>query len=106
MKAMLSQPMNGKTEEEIVATREKAIKVLETQGYEPVDTYFNDEWSQKENMEAEGVVQIPVRFLAKSLEKMSLCDAVYFCKGWEQARGCRIEHEVAVAYGLNVICEE
>lgn len=106
MKAMLSQPMNGKTEEEIVATREKAIKVLETQGYELVDTYFNDEWSRKENMEAEGVVQIPVRFLAKSLEKMSLCDAVYFCKGWEQARGCRIEHEVAVAYGLNVICEE
>lgn len=106
MKAMLSQPMNGKTEEEIVATREKAIKVLETQGYELVDTYFNDEWSRKENMEAEGVIQIPVRFLAKSLEKMSLCDAVYFCKGWEQARGCRIEHEVAVAYGLNVICEE
>ena len=53
MKAMLSQPMNGKTEEEIVATREKAIKALETQGYELVDTYFNDEWSQKENMEAE-----------------------------------------------------
>ena len=106
MKAMLSQPMNGKTEEEIVATREKAIKSLETQRYELVDTYFNDEWSRKENMEAEGVVQIPVRFLAKSLEKMSLCDAVYFCKGWEQARGCRIEHEVAVAYGLNVICEE
>lgn len=106
MKAMLSQPMNGKTEEEIVATREKAIKALGTQGYELVDTYFNDEWSRKENMEAEGVVQIPVRFLAKSLEKMSLCDAVYFCKGWEQAHGCRIEHEVAVAYGLNVIYEE
>lgn len=28
-KVMLSQPMNGKTDEEIVATREKAIKVLE-----------------------------------------------------------------------------
>lgn len=28
MKAMLSQPMVGKTDEEIVATREKAIKVL------------------------------------------------------------------------------
>ena len=106
MKAMLSQPMNGKTEEEIVATRGKAIQALKTQGYELVDTHFNDEWSKKENMESEGVVQIPVRFLAKSLEKMSLCDAVYFCKGWEQARGCRIEHEVAVAYGLNVIYEE
>lgn len=28
-KAMLSQPMTGKTEEEIVATREKTISVLE-----------------------------------------------------------------------------
>ena len=34
MKAMLSQPMNGKSDEEIVATREKAIKVLEEKGYE------------------------------------------------------------------------
>lgn len=32
-KAMLSQPMAGKTDEEIVATREKAIKVLEEKEY-------------------------------------------------------------------------
>ena len=37
-KAMLSQPMAGKTNEEIVATREKAIKVLEEKGYEIVNT--------------------------------------------------------------------
>lgn len=29
MKAMLSQPMAGKTDEEIIETREKAIKVLQ-----------------------------------------------------------------------------
>ena len=34
MKAMLSQPMAGKTDEEIVATREKAIQSLEEKGYE------------------------------------------------------------------------
>lgn len=28
MKAMLSQPMAGKTDEEIVETREKAVKAL------------------------------------------------------------------------------
>ena len=32
-KAMLSQPMAGKTNEEIVATREKAINALEEKGY-------------------------------------------------------------------------
>lgn len=31
-KVMLSQPMAGKTDEEIVATREKAIKFLKKKG--------------------------------------------------------------------------
>lgn len=44
MKAMLSQPMAGKTQEEIVATREKAIAALKEQGYEIVNTLFTDEW--------------------------------------------------------------
>ena len=106
MKAMLSQPMAGKTDEEIVATREKAIKVLEEKGYEIVNTLFTDEWYSNESMKERGVVQIPLCFLAKSLENMSLCHAAYFCKGWENARGCKIEHDAAVAYGLEIIYEE
>ena len=105
MKAMLSQPMNGKTEEEIIATREKAIMALEARGYEIVNTLFTDEWYSKESMNERGVVQIPLCFLAKSLENMSLCHAAYFCKGWEDARGCRIEHEAAKAYGVQIIYE-
>ncbi len=60
MKAMLSQPMAGKSEEEIVATRNRAIAKLEIQGYEIVNTLFmNDsitisyiKWYSKEAMEA------------------------------------------------------
>ena len=85
-KAMLSQPMAGKTDEEIIATREQAIKVLEAKGYEIVNTLFTDEWYSNEKMKERGVVQIPLCFLAKSLENMSLCHAAYFCKGWENAR--------------------
>ena len=105
-KSMLSQPMAGKTEQEIVATRERAIATLKAAGYEIVNTLFTDEWNSKEAMEERGVVQIPLCFLAKSLENMSLCHAVYFCKGWENARGCRIEHEAAKAYGLEILYEE
>ena len=99
-KAMLSQPMAGKTNEEIIATREKAISVLKEKGYEIVNTLFTDEWYSKDAMTERGVVQIPLCFLAKSLENMSRCHAAYFCKGWENAGGCGIEHEAAVAYGL------
>lgn len=103
---MLSQPMNGLTDEEIIATRERAIVALEKQGYDIISTLFTDEWYSADQMKARGVVQIPLCFLAKSLENMSLCHAAYFCKGWEKARGCRIEHEAAKAYGLKIIYEE
>lgn len=103
---MISQPMAGKTDDEIVRTRDRALMHLEELGYSTVNTLFTDEWYSKESMEARGVVQIPLCFLAKSLESMSLCHATYFCKGWEQTRGCRIEHEAAKAYGLEIIYEE
>ena len=105
-KAMLSQPMAGKTDAEITAVREKAISALTSKGYEVISTFFSGQWSDKERMAQIGVVQIPLYFLAKSLECMSKCHAVYFCKGWEQARGCRIEHAAAEAYGLKIIYEE
>lgn len=105
-KAMLSQPMAGKSDEEIVAAREKAVSALEEKGYTVINTLFTDEWYSKEAMQSRGVEQIPLCFLAKSLENMSLCHAAYFCKGWENARGCRIEHEAAKAYGLTIIYEE
>ena len=106
MKAMLSQPMAGKTDEEIIATRENAISTLKEKGYEIVNTLFTDEWYNRDAMEKRGVIQIPLCFLAKSIENMSLCNAAYFCKGWENARGCRIEHDVAKAYGLTILYEE
>ena len=105
-KAMLSQPMAGKTEEEITSTRDKAIEVLEGQGFEIVNTLFTDEWYGSDKMVERGVVQIPLCFLAKSLENMSLCHAAYFCKGWENARGCKLEHDAAKAYGLEIIYEQ
>lgn len=105
-KVMISQPMNGLTDEEISATQEKAMSYLEEEGYYVIDTFFQDEWANPDKMRERGVVQIPICFLAKALEYMSMCDAVYFCKGWEKARGCKIEHDVAVAYGLKVIYEE
>lgn len=105
-KVMLSQPMAGKTDAEIAETRERAIQVLKAKGFEVVNTLFTDEWYSTEQMEKRGVEQIPLCFLAKSLENMSLCHAAYFCKGWEKARGCIIEHDAAVAYGLEIIYEE
>ena len=105
-KVMISQPMAGKTDEEIKTAREAATKILEKNGYEVVNTLFDGETFTQESLKEQGVVQSPLYFLAKSLEKMSECNAVYFCAGWDEARGCKIEHNAAVEYGLDVIYEK
>ena len=60
MKAMISQPLAGKTDEEIAAARERAIAALEAQGFEVINTLWKTEWYSRENMVKRGVVQIPL----------------------------------------------
>lgn len=100
-KAMISQPMRGKTREQIEAERAEAIKMLEEEGYEVAETIFDFD---KDELAAAGVVNEPLYYLSKSLEAMSKCDAVYFCPGWSDARGCKCEYDAAMRYGLEVEC--
>lgn len=53
-KAMLSQPMAGKTDEEIKETRERAINFLSEFGFEVINTLFTDEWYSNEKNEGAG----------------------------------------------------
>lgn len=105
-KVMISQPMRGLTEEEIKQKKDEVVKYLESNGYEIVNSLFEDDWAKNEILKSNGIKQIPVYFLCKSLEVMAQCDTVYFCKGWNETRGCIIEHEVAERYGLEVIEEK
>jgi|LAHU01.1.fsa_nt_gb hypothetical protein len=100
--AMLSQPMGGKTPREIEEARSKAIDALGDMGYMVVNTLFTDEMYREFSRDRD-VKNPPLMYLAESLKNMSLCDAVYFCPGWEGARGCRIERKAAEDYGIEVI---
>lgn len=90
MKVMISQPMRGKTNEQIRQEKEKLVKQLEAQGHEVVDTVFD--------LAPNGVDEA-IYFLSKSIEFISQVDALIFMPGWNNARGCRIEYQVAVEYG-------
>lgn len=91
-KCMISQPMNGLSDEEILTARGKAISAIRSMGYEFENTFFDNLFVPED-------VNIPVYYLAKAIEKMANCKAIYFCKGWAQHRGCRIEHQIALEYG-------
>ncbi len=93
MKIMISQPMRGKTNEQIREEREELVKRLQEEGHEVVDTVF-------ENAPADE--DIAIYMLSQSIRYIGKVDALHFMKGWEKARGCRIEHQVAVEYGKKV----
>ena len=105
-KAMLCQPVGGKTDEEIKSVRGNAVAVLESMGYEVVDSFFTQDLTDPFVVGDLRIVNEPLCYLGMSLAVMSLCHVVYFCKGWEGARGCRVEHETAFAYGLTIMYED
>lgn len=98
MKVMISQPMRGKTEEQIRKDREEVIEKFNKLHIEIVDTIFTEEAPKDYNA--------GVYFLGKSIIKMSKVDALFMCNGWEKARGCRIEHQVALDYGIKILYED
>ena len=97
-KLFISQPMRGKTNEEILEARQKAVKAAEEflgEEVEVIDSFFQDA----------PVDAKPLWFLGKSIELLSAADVVYFAEGWGDARGCRIEWVCAEAYGIPCIAE-
>lgn len=95
-KLFISQPMKDKSEEEIMEVRSNAIQSAKDaigEEVEVIDSYFREA----------PAVNRPLYFLGKSLELLSAADIAYFAKGWENARGCKIEHECALEYGVHTI---
>lgn len=96
MKIFISQPMKDLSEEEIRHNREKAIKKIKSlygDDVEIIDSYIDDEGT-------------PLWCLGKSIELLSTADVAYFLKGWNTARGCRIEYMCADNYGIGAYFEE
>lgn len=99
-KLFISQPMKGKTDEEILAERQRAIEKAEKQlgeKVELIDSFFQ---------EAPEVKTKGLYYLGKSLELLATADVAFFCKGWPEYRGCRVENTCAIEYGVPLVIED
>ena len=98
MKVMISQPMKNRTEEDIRAERKVIIEKLNNMHIEVLDTFFTEEVPKNLNA--------GVYYLGKSIQEMAKVDALFMCDGWREARGCKIERQVAEAYGIKILYED
>lgn len=101
MKVFVSQPMNGLTTEQIKKNRSDSLDYLRQiidEHFEVIQTIYED------YAECKGK-NTPLKFLARSIKDLSEADIAYFTKGWELARGCFVEHQAAIRYGIKAIYE-
>lgn len=100
----ISQPMRWQTREQIAEKRQKLCeKVLEklwgkiiNEKLQNIPSYFD-----LLDFDVSAVIM-----LWESIKMMAWADRAYFAKGWEDARWCKIEHEVAKSYGIEIIYED
>lgn len=95
-KVFVSQPMRGRADSEIEEERADILKTVEAHLGQPISEV-------RSFMKGAPNQMSPLECLGKSLEIMSHANLIVFAEGWEEARGCRIEHECAVQYGYPIL---
>lgn len=95
---MISQPMANRSEEDIMQERKAIIEKFNNMHIDVIDTIFTDEVPIDYNA--------GVYYLGKLILEMSKVDALFMCDGWREARDCRIEYQVAQAYGIKILYED
>lgn len=100
IKIFISCPMKGLSDGEIRASRDQVYKKfqqrLKDDNIIVINSYFPD-------FETTATIDKDIYCLGKAITKMAEANIVVFAEGWEKARGCRIEHDVAVSYGLRIL---
>lgn len=102
VRLFISQPMRGKSDEEIESKREDLIAIAKAvyagRGeVEVIDSFF------KGGLDVPAGAKAPLYYLSKSLELLATADVAIFAEDWWEARGCRIEHECAKQYRVPMI---
>ena len=95
MKVYISLPITGHDIEEVEARCIFAKSVLKKKGHTPVsplDVSDNPDASYAEHM-------------GRDISALLECDAVVFLDGWQESKGCALEHAAAKIYNKLITYE-
>lgn len=93
MKVFLSQPMRGKTHEEIISSIREVQEFL-TKYFDSTNIEIIESYSPR-NKDKE-----PLVALGDSIKDLAKADLAVFLNDWNQYRGCIIEHHTAKIYEI------
>ena len=89
-KVYISIPITGRSLEIVVKQAEIVKACLHAAGYDPVTPF--DICPEQGKPYA--------YYMARDIEVLLECDAIYMCPGWRVSKGCRAEAAIAEIYGI------
>jgi hypothetical protein len=95
MNIFISQPMTGRTNEEILLERRKVEEYLQ-------DLYGPDLNILNSFIQDPSLQEKPIYCLGQAISQLNDADLVIFLEGWKESRGCNIEFMVCTQYNLQV----
>lgn len=104
--------MTGKSEKEILATRQKAIDKIhqlakkDGEQVNIIDSYIDDTTRNDFQERMSDAINWDIYWLSQSLQRLALADTIWLCEGWEYSKGCNVELECAIQYGLDIVYPE
>lgn len=98
MNVFISQPMRNRSEKDIKSERKSVMsyikKLYKDEDVKEINSFFTMDVQSK---------NVSLRMLGMSLELLAEADIAVFVDGWSLARGCKIEHDAAKAYGIKIL---
>ena len=95
MRIFISQPMRNKAQDQIENERSKVMEFARAN--------YGDDAREIASYLGPNAKFDPLECLGLSIQMMSKADVVIFVPGWEEARGCCIEHSCADMYGKEIV---
>lgn len=97
MRIYISIPISGHN---LTTQQRKALEIadkLRKLEHEPVNPFDtpppSDNLSEKDEY---------AYYIGEDMKKLLLCDAVFLCDGWNRSKGCRLEVQAALLYGMRL----
>lgn len=90
----ISLPITGIAPDVVSQTNTAAKAHIKSQGYSPISP-----------LDVCQGIEGYANQMGKDITALLDCDAVYFCRGWRQSRGCKTEYAVARIYEKEIFFE-
>ena len=104
LRVFISVPMSGKSDGEVKRDIDKVQQEVLYKHWFGDEVEFVDNLLTSTEVELFDLLDKPVTknllYLGTAITKMASCNAVVFAPGWDKARGCRVEFEVAKQYDI------